>query len=106
MANITVICTDNLFKVDFGDYAGDIGDLKKAFWKKDVTFELKSDRVIARHKEDSQFPISFNGVGDTWQVDSIQYTTVSVLGGVITVVTINAITTNLQLYNALVDRQG
>lgn len=76
MANIVITSNTNLLFIDFGNYKGQKGFPHKQNWHKaSVHFSLSSGGDFVEVLEDNQSKnncvLSYNGIGDTFQVDSI-----------------------------------
>ena len=94
MAFVTVTDTANNILVDFGVYSGVSTVYKKAnFHKNIISFQLAADESFVRveTRDGKSWTLSFNGAGETLQIDSI-----------------NAVapTSNLDLYNKLITLIG
>lgn len=72
MANITIVSTTNSINVNFGDYGGvELQSLEGCWRKEIISFEKRSDYVIARVRGEKDWLVSYNGVDGTFQIDSI-----------------------------------
>jgi hypothetical protein len=72
MANIIITSTTNSIKVDFGVYSTALG-VTRGIWKKDhiVNITELTDMVDINFENQPDWKVSFDGVVDTFQVDSL-----------------------------------
>ena len=72
MAKIVITSTTNSIRATFGDYSTMV-DMIKGTWRKShvMNFVLRTDYVLVDFEGQSDWLVSFDGAGTTFQIDSV-----------------------------------